>query len=228
LLDKHGVGDDNVLVCVETVVVPKPMPGSKGHVVPMAVWRDLFGTCAVLGAITAIWPDSTLVAPNGHDKKKGIYPGVLEGRRPKSWMSTGSPGERQHQRAAWSIMLVGLRQAGVAFTVAEDDAPMVRVDAGDLAAVVTAIRARLKSEKSSLALLIDTTFVTRPALSGDALVDTALAAAESIKRSKDPAALRVRLAASLNSLSADSLVCPPELEKGTPCPRLDSRAGIAG
>jgi hypothetical protein len=206
MLDRHAVRDDNLLVVVETLVPPKPMPGSKGHVVPMAVWRSLFGAHAVLGATTGIWPNAILVAPNGHDLKKD-YPAVLMGRKPKSWMSGSS--ERKHQRAAWSILLSGLEQAGIPFKVAPDDAPLLAVDdvdADDLAAVVAVIRLRLRTEKSSLALLIDTTFKTRPALTGGDLVDLALAAAETIKPSKDPAALRARLAAALDSLYAHTLV----------------------
>jgi hypothetical protein len=194
MLDKHGVqGDDGLAVCVETLVPPRPMPGSGGRVVPMAVWRGLFGAHAVLGAITAIWPDAILVAPDGHDLKKDTYPSVLKGRRPKSWMSTSSS-ERQHQRAAWSIMLAGLDQAGIEFTVAADGAPPVGVDPGDLAAVVVAIQGRLKAEKSSLALLVE------------ALIDLALAAAEAISASKDPIALRARLAARLDSINVASLI----------------------
>lgn len=204
ILDRHAVDDEDLLVAVETVLPPKPMPGSKGHVVPMAVWRSLFGAHGVLGAIVAIWPNATLVAPNGHDLKRG-YPAVLMGRRPKSWSAAGSD-QRQHQRAAWSILLTGLEQVGIHFKVASDGAPPSGVDAGDLAAVVAAVRLRLRTEKSSLALLIDTTFKTRPELTGCDLVDLAFAAAETIKPSKDPAALHARLAAALDSLAVDSLV----------------------
>lgn len=205
ILDKHRVGEDTVLVCVETLVPPKPMPGSGGHVVPMAVWRGLFGAHAVLGAITAVWPDAVMVPPDGHDLKKDTYPAVLKGRRPKNWSATGSS-ERQHQRAAWSIMLAGLKQAGIEFTVAENGAPPVGIDPVDLAAAVAAIRARLRTEKSSLALLIDTVFKTCPHLTGDDLVDLALAASQAIRPSKDPADLRLRLAARLESYKVDELI----------------------
>ena len=170
----------------------------------MKVCRDVLAAAPVLGGVVAVFPDAILVAPDGHDKKKGIYPSVLWGRRPESWMSGSS--ERKHQRAAWSILLAGLKQAGIPFAVAPDGAPPSGVDVGDLAAVVAAIRLRLRTEKSSLALLIDTTFKTRPELTGGDLVDLALAAAQQIKQSKDPAALRVRLAAALDSLNADTLV----------------------
>jgi hypothetical protein len=203
MLDKHHVGE-GLMVCVETLVPPKPMPRSGGRVVPMAVWRGLFAAHAVLGAVVAVFPNAWLVAPDGHDKKKGIYPSVLWGRTPRSW-STGSSG-REHQRAAWSILLTGLEQAKIEFRVALDDALPVTVDPGDLAAVVAAIKRRLETEATSLALLISTTFITRPALTGDDLVDLALVAAQQILPSKDPAALRLRLAVALDSLNADSLV----------------------
>jgi hypothetical protein len=201
MLDKHDVADDGLQVVVETLVPPQP---KYGKVVPMAVWRGLFGAHAILGAVASIWPEAILVCPDKHDLKKD-YPAVLKSRRPKSWMSSGSS-ERQHQRAAWSIMLAGLKQAGIEFTVVPDGAPPAGVNADDLAAVVAAIKRRLLTEKSGLALLIDTTLKTRPALMGDALIDTALAAAETIKPSKNPGDLRVRLAASLHSLNVDSLI----------------------
>jgi hypothetical protein len=205
ILDRHAVHDEDLLVAVETLVPPRPV-SSDSRIVPMAVWRGLFGAHAILATTVAVWPDAILVFPDGHDEKKGTYPRVLWGRKPKSWMAGSSA--RKHQRAAWSILLSGLKQAGIPFKVAPDDAPLlgVDVDADDLAAVVAAIRLRLRTEKSSLALLIDTTFKTRPELTGGDLVDLALAAAETIKPSKDPTALHARLAAALDSLAADSLV----------------------
>lgn len=205
MLDKHGVGDEGLMVCVETLVPPRPMPGSKGHMVPMAVWRGLFCAHAAMGAVCAVFGDDViLVAPDGHDLKKLIYPAVLRGRRPAAWMAGSS--ERQHQRAAFSIMLAGLTQAGIAYTVAPDGAPPVGVAAADLAAAIAAIRLRLKSEKSSLELLVSATFTACHHLTGEQLVDCALAATEEIKPSRDPIALRARLSSRLDSFAADSLI----------------------
>ena len=207
MLDKHGIeGDVGLAVCVETMVPPKPMPrpGNDGRFVPMAVWRADFGAYAILGAVCVVFPDAILVAPNKHDLKKD-YPSVLKGRRPKSWMATGSS-ERGHQRAAFSIMLAGLNLAGIKCKVAPDGAPPVGVDADDLAAAVAAIKARLKAETSSLAMLVDATFKACPKVTGEDLVDLMLAASQAIKPSKDPIGLRARLAARLDSFNVDSLI----------------------
>jgi hypothetical protein len=64
MLDKHGVADDHVDVYVETLVPPTPV--KKGtSIVPMAIWRHQLGAWAVLGAVTAMWPDAWLVARPG-------------------------------------------------------------------------------------------------------------------------------------------------------------------
>jgi hypothetical protein len=55
LLEKHGVGDDEVTVIVETMVPPTPVKAGTS-VVPMAIWRHALGSWTVLGAVAAVWP----------------------------------------------------------------------------------------------------------------------------------------------------------------------------
>jgi len=78
-------------------------------IVPMAVWRGGLGAWAVLGAVAAVWPDAYLVAPAAADHQ-AAYPDLLWGRTPPGWTAGGS--QRQHQRAAWAVLLSGLAQTG--------------------------------------------------------------------------------------------------------------------
>ncbi len=108
MLEKHGVTDDAVQVCVETMVPPTPVkPGT--NVVPMAVWRHALGAWAVLGGVAAIWPEARLIAPAAADHQ-AKYPDLLWGRTPPGWTAGGS--QRQHQRAAWAVLRSGLAQTG--------------------------------------------------------------------------------------------------------------------
>jgi len=108
MLEKHGVADEEVTVVVETMVPPTPVqPGTS--IVPMAVWRHQLGAWAVLGAVAAVWPDARLVAPAAADHQ-AEYPGLLRGRTPPGWTAGGS--QRQHQRAAWAVLLSGIAQTG--------------------------------------------------------------------------------------------------------------------
>jgi len=108
MLDKHHVADDAVTVCVETMLPPTPVQAGTS-VVPMAIWRHALGAWAVLGGIAAIWPDARLVAPAAADHQ-AEYPGELKGRTPPGWTAGGS--QRQHQRAAWAVLLSGIAQTG--------------------------------------------------------------------------------------------------------------------
>ncbi len=106
MLEKHGVTDDAVQVCVETMVPPTPV---KASFVPMAIWRHQLGAWAVLGGVAAVFPDARLIAPAAADHQ-AKYPGLLWGRTPPGWTAGGS--QRQHQRAAWAVLLSGLAQRG--------------------------------------------------------------------------------------------------------------------
>jgi len=106
MLEKHGVADDAVQVCVETMVPPTPVK-SGTNVVPMAVWRGGLGAWAVLGAVAAVFPDARLIAPAAADHQ-AAYPDLLWGRTPPGWTAGGS--QRQHQRAAWAVLVSGLAQ----------------------------------------------------------------------------------------------------------------------
>lgn len=106
MLEKHGVADDAVQIIVETMVPPTPVK-SGTNVVPMAVWRHAFGAWAVLGGVAAVFPDARLIAPAAADHQ-AKYPDVLWGRTPPGWTAGGS--QRQHQRAAWAVLLSGLAQ----------------------------------------------------------------------------------------------------------------------
>lgn len=104
MLEKHGVADDEVQVFVETMLPPTPV---KASFVPMAIWRHQLGAWAVLGAVAVAWPDARLIAPAAADHQ-AEYPAVLKGRTPPGWTAGGS--QRQHQRAAWAVLLSGLAQ----------------------------------------------------------------------------------------------------------------------
>ena len=108
MLEKHGVTDDAVQVCVETMVPPTPVKPDT-NVVPMAIWRHALGAWAVLGGVAAVFPDARLVAPAAADHK-AEYPAKLKGRTPPGWTTGGS--QRQHQRAAWAVLVSGLAQTG--------------------------------------------------------------------------------------------------------------------
>jgi len=108
MLEKHGVADDAVQVCVETMLPPTPVKPDT-NVVPMAVWRHALGAWAVLGAVAAVFPDARLIAPAAADHQ-AKYPGLLWGRTPAGWTAGGS--QRQHQRAAWAVLVSGLAQRG--------------------------------------------------------------------------------------------------------------------
>ncbi len=108
MLEKHGVTDDVVQVCVETMLPPTPVK-SGTNVVPMAVWRGGLGAWAVLGAVAVVWPEARLIAPAAADHQ-AKYPDLLWGRTPTGWTAGGS--QRQHQRAAWAVLLSGLAQTG--------------------------------------------------------------------------------------------------------------------
>jgi len=108
MLEKHHVADDAVQVCVETMVPPTPVKAGTS-VVPMAVWRYALGAWAVLGGVAAVWPEARLIAPAAADHQ-AVYPDVLWGRTPAGWTAGGS--QRQHQRAAWAVLLSGLAQLG--------------------------------------------------------------------------------------------------------------------
>lgn len=108
MVEKHGVGDDELTVIVETMLPPTPVqPGT--NVVPMAIWRHALGAWAVLGGVAAVWPDARLVAPAAADHQ-AVYPAKLKGRTPPGWTPGGS--QRQHQRAAWAVLRSGLAQTG--------------------------------------------------------------------------------------------------------------------
>jgi len=104
MLEKHGVADDAVQVCVETMVPPTPV---KASFVPMAIWRHQLGAWAVLGGVAAVFPDARLIAPAAADHQ-AKYPDLLWGRTPPGWTAGGS--QRQHQRAAWAVLVSGLAQ----------------------------------------------------------------------------------------------------------------------
>jgi len=108
MLEKHGVADDEVTVVVETMLPPTPVKAGTS-VVPMAIWRHALGAWAVLGAVAAVWPDARLIAPAAADHQ-AEYPDLLWGRTPPG-CTAGGP-QRQHQRAAWSVLRSGLAQDG--------------------------------------------------------------------------------------------------------------------
>jgi len=108
MLEKAGVGDDELTVIVETMVPPTPVQAGT-NVVPMAIWRHSLGAWAVLGGVAAVFPDARLVAPAAADHK-AEYPAKLKGRTPPGWTTGGS--QRQHQRAAWAVLVSGLAQTG--------------------------------------------------------------------------------------------------------------------
>lgn len=243
MLDKHGVADDDLLVAVETVVVPKPYdprrvaaakpkPGSRGKFTPRGIWQPLLGTSVILGAVAAVWPKAVLVAPDSADEKV-FYPAPLWRLHPKGWVGAGDDGgdERKHQRSAWSIAVDALRGSGAAFTAAVVSSPgraqrsatliagstgvtfreapdsvppavvepsnssaPVGVDPGNLDRVMAALRERIGSEKSTLVLLAEVTSATCPEVTGEALVELALAAGQAVKPTKNPATLRANLA----------------------------------
>jgi len=117
MLEKHGVTDDAVQVCVETMVPPTPV---KASFVPMAIWRHQLGAWAVLGGVAAVFPEARLIAPAAADHQ-AVYPAELKGRTPAGWTAGGS--QRQHQRAAWAVLLSGLAQRGTS----PEPAPVVPV-----------------------------------------------------------------------------------------------------
>ncbi len=108
MMEKHGVAEDEVQVCVETMVPPTPVKAGTS-IVPMAIWRHALGAWSVLGGVAAVFPDAYLVAPAAADHQ-AEYPALLKGRTPPGWTAGGS--QRQHQRAAWAVLLSGLAQRG--------------------------------------------------------------------------------------------------------------------
>jgi len=108
MLEKHHVADDDLTVCVETMLPATPVKAGT-NVVPMAVWRGGLGAWAVLGGVAAVFPDARLIAPAAADHQ-AEYPAELKGRTPAGWTAGGS--QRQHQRAAWAVLRSGLAQTG--------------------------------------------------------------------------------------------------------------------
>jgi len=115
MLEKHGVAEDAVQVFVETMLPPTPVKAGTS-IVPMAIWRHQLGAWAVLGGVAIAWPDARLIAPAAADHQ-AEYPDVLKGRTPAGWTTGGS--QRQHQRAAWAVLLSGLAQTQRRFGEAE-------------------------------------------------------------------------------------------------------------
>ena len=220
MLDKHGVGDDGLMVAVETVVLPTGFAGPR-------VWLGLIGTNGILLLVAGAWPDAALVAPDRADKKPG-YPPALWRHHPKSWMGHGGSDKREHQRSAFMVAVAGLHQAGHAFTAAVVSAPgagqksftlvadsteiafneaadstgTTAVDKANLAVAVAvaAIRLRLKTEQPSYVLLAGATKSACPEMAGEDLVDLALAASQVVMTrasAGELATLRARLAAEL-------------------------------
>jgi len=202
MLAKHSVADDAVQVMVETMLPPTPVqPGTS--IVPMAIWRHALGAWAVLGGVAAVWPDARLVAPAAADHH-AEYPDVLKGRTPAGWTAGGS--QRQHQRAAWAVLLSGIAQLGnIPATAPEPTfvaSPAPELTPVDrVAALVTAGGAMSVSALLDAAgtVWVEGTVSDRVAL--------ALAAATALRPETDQARMRARLtarAAELEDIAAEN------------------------
>jgi len=207
MLEKHGVGDDEVQICVETMVPPTPVkPGT--NVVPMAVWRGGLGAWAVLGGVAAIWPEARLIAPAAADHQ-AKYPDLLWGRTPTGWTAGGS--QRQHQRAAWAVLRSGLAQTGASPAAPAATAPEpIAVAVPEAAPMGTAVpRLTLVQQVCELvnaggtmsvsALLAAATQVWAEGTTSDR-VALAVAAAMALRPETDRERMAARLAAKASEL----------------------------